>query len=153
MRGFQTYPPSPWPKGSNRPPVVRGRRLPGGGRSVGRQHRRPDDARRAGRQAQAALRPVAGGAGGRLCASLVAALAYKGAGSRQTADAAPPPRNRWFVDSPLEEPGFEPLVPFCRVVVSGWNRNAGIGEEDDLEGVVCRGDRAFESHLLQRRVR
>ena len=52
-------------------------------------------------------------------------------------------------DSPLEEPGFEPLVPLCGVVVSGGNRNAGIGEEDDLEGVVCRGDRAFESHLLQ----
>ena len=37
--------------------------------------------------------------------------------------------------------------------VSGWNRNAGIGEEDDLEGVVRRGDRAFESHLLQRGIR
>jgi hypothetical protein len=49
------------------------------------------------------------------------------------------------MDSPLEEPGFEPLVPLCRVVVSGWNRNAGIGEEDDLEGVVCRGDRVLES--------
>src|SRR6516165_1597856 len=53
------------------------------------------------------------------------------------------------VDSPLEEPGFEPLVPLSGVVVSGWNRNAGIREEDDLEGVVCRGDRAFESHVLQ----
>ena len=38
-------------------------------------------------------------------------IAYKGAGSRQTADAAPPPRNRWFVDSPLEQSGFEPPVP------------------------------------------
>jgi hypothetical protein len=28
-----------------------------------------------------------------------------------TVDAAPPPRNRWFVDSPLEEAGFEPSVP------------------------------------------
>ena len=44
--------------------------------------------------------------------------------------------------------------PFSRAHdVSGWNRNAGIGEEDDLEGVVRRGDRAFESHLLQRGIR
>ena len=27
-----------------------------------------------------------------------------------TVDAAPPPRNRWFVDSPLEGTGFELLV-------------------------------------------
>ena len=58
----------------------------------------------------------------------------------------------FLMDSLLEEPGFEPLVPLCGVVVSGWNRNAGIGGEDDLEGVFCRGDRAFESHLRQRRV-
>jgi hypothetical protein len=31
--------------------------------------------------------------------------------ARKTADAAPPPRNRWFVDSPLEGDGFELLVP------------------------------------------
>jgi len=34
-----------------------------------------------------------------------------GAATAQTADAAPPPRNRWFVDSPLEGDGFEPMVP------------------------------------------
>ena len=28
-----------------------------------------------------------------------------------TVDAAPPPRNRWFVDSPLEGDGFELPVP------------------------------------------
>src|SRR6516165_1708468 len=28
-----------------------------------------------------------------------------------TVDAAPPPRNRWFVDSPLEGDGFELVVP------------------------------------------
>jgi hypothetical protein len=61
-----------------------------------------------------------------------------------------PEPEEFATDSPLEEPGFEPLVPLCRVVVSGPNRNAGIGEEDDLEGVVCRGDRALESHLLPR---
>jgi len=71
------------------------------------------------------------------------------AGKRSFWMGSVPLRNRWFADSPLEEPGFEPLVPLCGVVVSGGNRNAGIGEEDDLEGVVCRGDRAFESHLLQ----
>ena len=43
-------------------------------------------------------------------ASLAAALAYKSPGSCQTADAAPPPRNRWFVDSPLEGTVFELLV-------------------------------------------
>jgi hypothetical protein len=31
--------------------------------------------------------------------------------SAHRADAAPPPRNRWFVDSPLEEGGFELPVP------------------------------------------
>jgi hypothetical protein len=34
--------------------------------------------------------------------------------SRRSADAAPPPRNRWFVDSPLEGAGFELSVPFAR---------------------------------------
>ena len=31
--------------------------------------------------------------------------------SRRSGDAAPPPRNRWFVDSPLEGDGFELPVP------------------------------------------
>ena len=31
--------------------------------------------------------------------------------ARQTADAAPPPRNRWFVDSPVERDEFELPVP------------------------------------------
>src|SRR5437016_4902385 len=43
--------------------VVCRRRVSGRDRGVRRQHRRPDDARHANRQAQAALRPVAGGAG------------------------------------------------------------------------------------------
>ena len=46
-------------------PVVRCRGLPGGGRSVRRQYRRPDDAVHASRQAQAALRLVTGCAGWR----------------------------------------------------------------------------------------
>ena len=46
-------------------PVVRGRRLPGGGRGVRRRHRRPDDARRADRQAQERFGLEAGGAGRR----------------------------------------------------------------------------------------
>ena len=29
----------------------------------------------------------------------------------ESGDLAPPLRNRWFADSPLEESGFEPLVP------------------------------------------
>ena len=58
-------------------------------------------------------------------------------------------RNRKFADSLLEEPGFEPLVPLCGVVVSRWNRNAGNRRGGYLEGVVCCGDRAFESNLLQ----
>jgi hypothetical protein len=38
-----------------------------------------------------------------------------------------------------EEAGFEPLVPLCGVVVSGWNRNAGIGEEDDSKALSAAG--------------
>ena len=40
---------------------------------------------------------------------------------------------------------FEPPVPLCERAVSGRKRNDGVGEEDDLEGVVGGGDRAFES--------
>ena len=42
-------------------------------------------------------------------------------------------------DLPLEEPGFEPLVPLCGVVVSRWNRNAGIGEENISKALAAAG--------------
>src|SRR6516164_6254825 len=48
-------------------------------------------------------------------------------------------RNRKFADSLLEEPGFEPLVPLCGVVVSRWNRNAGIGEENISKALAAAG--------------
>jgi len=43
------------------------------------------------------------------------------------------------VDSPLEGAVFESSVPLCGVVVSGWNRNAGIGEEDDSKALSAAG--------------
>ena len=36
--------------------------------------------------------------------------------SAHRADAAPPPRNRWFVDSPLEQRRLEPSVPLVQPV-------------------------------------
>jgi len=45
---------------------------------------------------------------------------------------APPPRNRWFVDSPLEGNGFEISVP--RQIGSGFVASVGLGPIDSRRG-------------------
>src|SRR6516164_2190238 len=51
-------------------------------------------------------------------------------------DAAPPPRNRWFVDSPLEGNGFEISVP--RQIGSGFEASVGLGPIDSRRGGTTR---------------
>jgi hypothetical protein len=62
--------------------------------------------------------------------------------------------NRFAIDSPLEEVGFEPPVPLAkRVGHSGRNGKCRRGEKGCLESLVYpAGDRGFESHFLQRGV-
>ena len=52
-----------------------------------------------------------------------------------------------------EANGIRTAGPSCeRVAVSGRNRKAGLGKEDDLESVVCCGDREFASRSLRQSV-
>jgi len=62
---------------------------------------------------------------------------------RLGANLAPPLRNRWFADSPLEGDGFEPKVPATARPVEGVTAGAVQYQVADHEIDAFRHDRKF----------